>query len=58
MTEAGGTMEKNYKEDLSENKTFNTIDKTLLIFKVQLGPLKKSSQTASMDERLKDLAGV
>jgi hypothetical protein len=58
MSEAGGTMEKNYKEDLSENKTFNTIDKTLLIFKVQLGPLKKASQTAAMDERLKDLAGV
>lgn len=58
MSEAGGTMDQNYKEDLSETKTFNTIDKSLLIFRVQLGPLKKASQTAAMDERFKDLSGV
>lgn len=58
MSEAGGTMNKDYQEDLSEDKIFNTIDKSLLVFKVQLGPLKKPNQTAVTDEHLKDLEGV
>lgn len=58
MSEAGATMDKNYKEDLSENKTFNSIDKKLLSFKIQLGPLKKPSQEAAMDEKVKDLTNI
>ncbi|MDI1353895.1 MAG: SPOR domain-containing protein [bacterium] len=55
MSETKATVDKNYKEDLSEDKTFNSIDKSLLVFKVQLGQLKKKVQEASMDERVKDL---
>lgn len=58
MSEAGATMDKGYKEDLSEDKTFNSIDKSLLVFKIQLGPLKKPSQEAAMDEKVKDLPNV
>jgi hypothetical protein len=59
MSETGATMEKtDYKEDLSEDKTFNSIDKKLLVFKIQLGPLKKPAQEAAMDEKVKDLPNI
>lgn len=58
MSQTKATMDKGYKEDLSETKTFNTIDKKLLTFKVQLGPLKKTSQELAMDEKVKDLANI
>ncbi len=58
MSETKATVEKNYKEDLNENKAFNSIDKSLLSFKVQLGPLKKRIQEVAMDARVKDLQGV
>jgi cell division septation protein DedD len=46
---------KNYKEDLSEDKMFSSVDKKLVSFKVQLGPLKKSFAEKSMDERVKSM---
>jgi hypothetical protein len=55
MNQTKATMDKNYKEDLSEDKTFNSIDKKLVAFKVQLGPLKKKAQETTMDERIKDI---
>jgi len=58
MSETKATVEKDYKEDLNENKTFNSIDKSLLSFKVQLGPLKKRAQETAMDARVKDLSNV
>jgi hypothetical protein len=58
MSETKATVESNVKEDLDENKTFNSIDKSLLAFKVQLGPLKKRVQEVSMDARVKDLKDV
>lgn len=58
MRETGATMDKGYKEDLSEDKTFNSIDKSLLVFKIQLGPLKKPTQEAAMDEKVKDLPQI
>ena len=58
MNQTGATMDKGYKEDLSEDKTFNSIDKKLLVFKIQLGPLKKPTQEAAMDEKVKDLANI
>jgi len=58
MSQTGATMDKGYKEDLSEDKTFNSIDKRLLAFKIQLGPLKKPSQEAAMDEKVKDIANI
>jgi hypothetical protein len=58
MNQTNATMDKSYKEDLSEDKVFNSIDKKLLSFKVQLGPLKKKAQEQSMDEKVKGLSGV
>jgi hypothetical protein len=55
MNQTKATMDKNYKEDLSEDKTFNSIDKKLVAFKVQLGPLKKKAQEAMMDEKIKEV---
>ncbi len=58
MSQTKATVEKGYQEDMREDKIFNSIDKKLLAFKVQLGPLKKASQESLMDEKVKDLSGV
>lgn len=58
MSQTKATVEKGYQEDMREDQIFNTIDKKLLAFKVQLGPLKKANQVALMDEKVKDLSNV
>jgi hypothetical protein len=58
LSETMATVDKSYKEDLSEDKMFSSIDKKLILFKVQLGPLKKKTQEATMDEKIMLLADV
>jgi hypothetical protein len=59
MSETKATMvDKNYKEDLNENKTFSSVDKKLVVFVVQLGPLVKPTSERMKDEQFKDLKGV
>ncbi len=58
LSETNATVDKEYKEDLSENKMFSSIDKTLVSFKIQLGPLKKRILESSMDEKVKDLPNI
>lgn len=58
MSEAGATMASKEKEDLNENKTFSSVDKSLISFKIQVGALVRPSKVADMDERLKGLEGV
>ncbi|MBN8692704.1 MAG: SPOR domain-containing protein [Bacteroidetes bacterium] len=58
MEKAGATMETKQKEDLNESKTFSTIDKSLISFKLQIGALKRPAASADMDEKTKDLQGV
>lgn len=58
MSEAGATMSSKEKEDLNENKTFSSIDKSLIRFKIQIGALKKPKDVAEMDERVKGLPDV
>lgn len=58
MNQTKATMDKSYKEDLREDKIFNSIDKKLLTFKVQLGPLKKANQESSMDEKVRDILSI
>lgn len=48
-------VDKNYKEDLSDNVMFSSVDKKLVLFKIQLGSLKKSTAEKSMDQRVKNL---
>jgi cell division septation protein DedD len=57
MSQTKAIVDKSYKEDLNENKTFSTVDKKLIVIRVQLGPLKKSFQEKGMDDRL-SAAGV
>ncbi len=58
MNEAGATMATKEKEDLNENKTFSSVDKSLINFKIQVGALKKPAQVKDMDDRLKDISGI
>lgn len=59
LNKVGATYEdKNYKENLNENaNTGSAIDKSLVNFRIQLGPLKKMDDT-SLDETLKELKDV
>ncbi|HKC69541.1 MAG TPA: SPOR domain-containing protein [Bacteroidia bacterium] len=59
LNKVGATFEdKNYKENLNEStNTGSAIDKSLVNFRVQLGPLKKMDDT-SLDETLKELKDV
>jgi cell division septation protein DedD len=58
MNAAGATMATKEKEDLNENKTFSSVDKSLINFKIQIGALKRPAQVKDMDDRVKGLEGV
>jgi hypothetical protein len=58
MSQTKATMDKTYKEDMNENKIFSSVNKSLVAFKVQLGPAKKPAAEKMMDERIKDVKGV
>jgi hypothetical protein len=55
LNETKATVDKAYKEDLDESLIFSSVDKKLVSFKVQLGPLKKPALEAMMDEKVKSL---
>jgi hypothetical protein len=55
LNQTKATVDKAYKEDLDENLIFSSVDKKLVTFKVQLGPLKKPAMEAMMDEKVKGL---
>jgi cell division septation protein DedD len=58
MDKAGATMATTEKEDLNENKTFSTVDKSLVGFKIQIGALKRPGPSNDMEDRLKEVKGV
>ena len=55
MTNA--TMETKEKENLTEIKSFSSIDKSLITFKIQLGALRKTDAN-NMEEKTKDIKDV
>lgn len=55
MNQTKATVEKGYKEDLNENKIFSSVNKKLVLFKIQLGPNKRPAQVAAAEEKYKDL---
>lgn len=57
MNATKATVLSKEKEDLTENKTFSSVDKTLITFKVQLGALRKAGNN-DFEERIKDIANV
>lgn len=54
MNKTAATMVTKEKEDLSENKTFSSVDKTLVAFKIQIGALVKPNNVGEMDDRVKE----
>jgi hypothetical protein len=58
MNQTKATVEKGYKEDLNENKTFSSVNKKLVSFKIQLGPNKRPNQVTAAEERFKDIANL
>ncbi|MGE0568028.1 MAG: SPOR domain-containing protein [Bacteroidia bacterium] len=58
MNQTSATVAKGYKEDMDETKIFSSIDKSLVKFKIQLGPNKRPSQVASAEARFKDVKGL
>lgn len=57
MNTTKATVVSNEKENLNENTTFSSVDKTLINFKVQLGGLRKAGNN-DLEERVKDLTDV
>ncbi len=55
MNQTQAKVEKGYKEDLNENKMFSSVNKKLVLFKIQLGPNKRPAQVAAADEKYKGL---
>ncbi|MCW3075484.1 MAG: hypothetical protein JWO32_93 [Bacteroidetes bacterium] len=58
MNETKATMDKSYKEDLNESKTFSSIDKKLVQFKIQLGAVRKQASEKAMDEKVKGIKDI
>ncbi|MDP3557926.1 MAG: SPOR domain-containing protein [Bacteroidota bacterium] len=58
LNQTKATVEKTYKEDLNEEKIFSSVDKKLVIFKIQLGALKKPVLEKMTDEKFKDLKDI
>ncbi|MBK9283187.1 MAG: hypothetical protein IPM51_02600 [Sphingobacteriaceae bacterium] len=58
MNKTKATVEKSYKEDMNEEKMFSSVDKKLVVFRIQLGTPKKAFAEKSMDERVKDITGI
>ena len=58
LNKTKATVDKSYKEDLNEDKIFSSVNKKLVAFKIQLGPLKRPAMEASMDEKVKSLTNA
>ncbi len=58
LNQTKATVDKSYKEDLSEDKMFSSVNKKLVTFKIQLGPLRRAAMESMMDEKVKPLAST
>lgn len=58
LNQTKATVDKKYKEDLNEEKIFSSVDKKLVVFKIQLGALKKAILEKMTDEKFKDLKDI
>lgn len=58
LNEAGATMTTNEKENLKENVEFSSIDKSAIVFKIQLGALKKPENIKEFENKTKGLKDV
>jgi cell division protein FtsN len=58
LSEVGVTMTTKEKENLKENVEFSSIDKGAIVFKVQLGALKKPENIKEFESKTKNLKDV
>lgn len=58
LNQTKATVDKSYKEDMNEEKIFSSVDKKLVVFKIQLGALKKPILEKMTDDKFKDLTNV
>ena len=58
LNQSKATVAKSYKEDMNEEKIFSSVDKKLVVFKIQLGALKKPILEKMTDEKFKNLKDV
>ncbi|HPQ08133.1 MAG TPA: SPOR domain-containing protein [Bacteroidia bacterium] len=58
LSEVGVTMTTKEKENLKENVEFSSIDKGAIVFKVQLGALKKPDNIKEFEAKTKNLNDV
>ncbi len=58
LNKTAATVDKKYKEDLNEEKIFSSVDKKLVVFKVQLGASVKPSAEKMTDEKYKDIKNI
>ena len=57
LNKTNATMQTTEKENLTEIKSFSSVDKALITFKIQLGALKKTDMN-TMEEKTKDIKDV
>ncbi len=57
LNTTNATMQTKEKENLTEIKSFSSIDKSLITFKIQLGALRKTDAN-NMEEKIKDIKEV
>jgi hypothetical protein len=57
LNTTNATMQTKEKENLTEIKSFSSIDKSLISFKIQLGALRKTD-TNNMEEKIRDIKDV
>lgn len=58
LSKTSAKVEKSFKEDLSEDKLFSSVDKKLVIFKIQLAITKTATAERLMDAQVKDISDV
>lgn len=58
LNKTKATVDKNFKEDLNEAKTFSSVDKKLVNFRIQLGSLKKPAKETEYNELYKDVPNL
>ena len=57
LNKTNATMQTTEKENLTEIKSFSSVDKALITFKIQLGALRKTDMN-TMEEKTKDIKDV
>ncbi len=58
LTQTKATVDKDFKEDLREDKIFSSVKKDLVVYKIQFGPAKKKLFEEAMDIKYQDVPDI